>query len=67
MHPQEALVSPTCTRVHLTRVFGDFECDTFIPAIDPTIFGRVDRDRDASSELHEENGIAFQFQEFARV
>jgi len=40
LHPhsksREALASPLCTAVHLTRVdYDDADCDTFMPPLDP--------------------------------
>ncbi len=35
---REALASPLCTAVHLTRIEQQFECDTHFPALDPAAF-----------------------------
>merc|ERR1719502_1691857 len=35
---KEALELPSCTRIFLTRIAKDIECDAFFPAFDETIF-----------------------------
>ncbi|GLI68727.1 hypothetical protein VaNZ11_013217 [Volvox africanus] len=35
----EALRHPNCTAVHLTQVEKEYECDTFLPPLDPAVFG----------------------------
>lgn len=55
-----AIVREACRRVYLTRVEGTHDCDAFFPEI-PDAFELVD-----ASERHEENGIGYVFQTFAR-
>ena len=38
---QTALQSLLCQRIYLTRVLGDFECDTFLPEFDMSIFKQI--------------------------
>jgi dihydrofolate reductase/thymidylate synthase len=45
-----------CDAIHLTRVFGEFECDAFVPQIDDAAFALV-----ALQPRQSENGVAFQF------
>lgn len=52
----QAIKLPACAEVFLTRVLGEFDCDTFFPAIDPTRFKKT-----FESEVHEERGINFKF------
>ena len=35
---KEALAHPNCAAVHVTRVEREFECDTFLPTLDPAKF-----------------------------
>lgn len=35
---QEAIASPNCSAIHLTRIEEDYECDTFFPDIDSAKF-----------------------------
>lgn len=58
---QQALHHPECQRLFVTEVMGDFECDTFFPEIEPSVYTRV-----KTSETFEENGLHFQFVEYAR-
>ena len=52
----EAILHPQCRELYLTEVQGTFDCDTFFPAIDAARFKKI-----ASSEVHEQNGIKFNF------
>lgn len=56
----EALTSPACGTVHLTRVRADPECDVFLPAIDTSVFALVDE-----SAVQEEAGMTYTFQTYA--
>lgn len=52
----QAIKLPECGEIFLTRVLGEFDCDAFFPAIDPTRFKKT-----FESEVHEERGIKFKF------
>lgn len=58
---EEAIRHPDCQTIFLTEVFGDFECDTFFPKIDPKQFKKI-----SESEMHEENAIKFRFVKYQR-
>lgn len=58
---EEALRHPACTELLVTEVDGDFECDTFFPAIDPAGFLKK-----ATSDTHQDAGIEFRFTSYAR-
>ncbi|TDH72975.1 hypothetical protein CCR75_002070 [Bremia lactucae] len=58
----EALSYPKCTKVHLTRVRGTFECDAFFPLELLQQNFKVTEE----SEIKNENGIKFQFVELER-
>lgn len=53
---------PECTKIYLTEVLGEFECDTFFPEIPLDRFKRVNE-----SEVMEENGIMYRFVEYGVV
>ena len=57
--------SPNCHRVYLTDVKAEFECDTFFPPMDQSIFKLV-HDPNVSEEEQEENGIRFKYQVFEK-
>jgi dihydrofolate reductase/thymidylate synthase len=50
-----------CLRVHLTRVEGRFDCDTFLPSLG-SAFRLVEQ-----SDRHEEGGIGYVFQLWERA
>ena len=52
----EALASPSCGTLHLTRIHATPKCDVFLPEIDTTRLRLVDE-----SPVHEENGFKYQF------
>ncbi|KAL7728303.1 hypothetical protein ACLKA6_007405 [Drosophila palustris] len=56
----EAMDSPRCHRLYLTKVQGQFECDTFFPKI-PQGFKEVPLDGDTPLGVQEENGIKFEY------
>jgi Dihydrofolate reductase len=55
----EALKSETvvCDRVYLTKVFGTFDCDTKIPALDESLYGLASFEPRAKTEA----GLEYQF------
>lgn len=56
----EAICNPYCRSIFLTQILETFECDVFFPE-----FG--DRFQlKSESQIHEDNGIKFQFQTFER-
>ncbi len=60
---REALHRPECRRVHLTRVEGQFDCDTFFPAIE----AREDEwEEEASSDTVSEHGVRYRFLRYRR-
>ncbi|KAL3663915.1 hypothetical protein V7S43_010804 [Phytophthora oleae] len=58
----EALSFPGCSKVHLTRVKGQFECDAFFSLEQLEQNFTVTK----KSEVKEENGVQFQFVEWER-
>ncbi|CAN1173232.1 Diaminopimelate decarboxylase 2, chloroplastic [Linum perenne] len=59
---RESLNAAKCDAIHLTEIQTSFECDTFIPAIDCSVFQPW-----YSSPPVVENGIRFCFTTYARV
>lgn len=58
----EALNHPACHELLVTEVEGDFECDTFFPAIDPIRFKKT-----TTSDTHQDAGIEFRFARYERI
>ncbi len=52
----EAITSPGCEEIYLTKLEGKFGCDTFFPKIELKQFKKIWR-----SQIHQENNITFQF------
>lgn len=54
----EAIIHPNCEYIKLTRIFADYDCDTFFPNM-PNNFKLVE------AELHEDNsGIKYTFYKY---
>lgn len=54
---EEAINSPLCDKIYLTRVKGNFECDTFFPNI-PSFYKEI-QEENVPSGVQEENGISY--------
>lgn len=63
---KEAMESPLCDRIYLTRVLAQFECDAFFPQLSDN-FKRISNDPDVPEEIQEENGIKYQYQTYQKV
>ncbi|CRK96835.1 CLUMA_CG009982, isoform A [Clunio marinus] len=63
---KEAMESPMCHRIYITRVMSTFDCDAFFPTI-PDNFNRIKNDEDIPEEVQEENGIKYQYQIYEKV
>ncbi|KAH8353855.1 hypothetical protein KR084_008934 [Drosophila pseudotakahashii] len=57
---EEAMASPRCHRLYITKIQQTFECDTFFPAI-PDSFREVSPDSDVPLGVQEENGIKYEY------
>lgn len=55
----EAMESPRCHRLYLTKIQERFECDTFFPNI-PVSFQEVPLDEYTPHGVQEENGIKYE-------
>ncbi|XP_072174317.1 dihydrofolate reductase-like [Diadema setosum] len=58
---KDAMESPYCHRIYLTRVMKEIECDTFFPEFDLNRFKLV-TDPAVSTEVQEENGIQYKYE-----
>lgn len=56
----EAMSSPRCNRLYLTKIQEKFECDTFFPEI-PKDFHEVPLDEDIPQGVQEENGTKYEY------
>lgn len=63
---EEALKLPQCKRIYLTRIHAQFECDTFFPEIDPTIYKET-KCPDVPGEEQEEDGVRYNFTVYDRI
>jgi dihydrofolate reductase len=63
---KEAMESPICGRVYLTRVLQTFECDAFFPELSNN-FNLVPNDSDIPTEVQEENGIKYKYEIYERI
>jgi len=57
---KEAMASPRCHRLYITKIQKEFECDTFFPAI-PDSFQEVTPDSDVPLGVQEENDIKYEY------
>lgn len=62
---EEALKNDLCDRVYITRIDGEFECDSFFPELDSSKFYEV-TDEHVPSEIQEEKGINYKFHVYER-
>ncbi|KAG5830847.1 dihydrofolate reductase [Anguilla anguilla] len=63
---RKALEHPWCDLVYLTHIMADFDCDTFFPPLDRSIYALQDRFPGVQHKIQEENGIRYKFQVFKR-
>ncbi|XP_013108278.2 dihydrofolate reductase [Stomoxys calcitrans] len=57
---KEAMASPRCHRLYLTKIHAQFECDTFFPSI-PEDFREVELDPETPKGIQEENNITYEY------
>lgn len=62
---KEAMESPMCDRIYLTRILANFECDAFFPQLTDE-FKRVPNDEDIPADIQEENSIKYQYQVYEK-
>ncbi|XP_016320940.1 dihydrofolate reductase-like [Sinocyclocheilus anshuiensis] len=63
---KESLEHPWCDLIYLTDIMADFDCDVFFPKFDRNVFRKQKGFPGVPDEIHEENGIKFQFQVFKK-
>ncbi|KAI0215959.1 Viral dihydrofolate reductase [Lamellibrachia satsuma] len=61
-----ALQSLLCQRIYLTRVLGDFECDTFFPEFDMSIFKQINVP-EIDSAVQTENQMEYKFEVYEKI
>lgn len=62
---EEALRLPQCKRIYLTKIDKEFECDTFFPEVDETIY-KPTNDPEVPEEEQEEEGTKYKFHVYER-
>uniref|UniRef100_A0A673LYN5 dihydrofolate reductase n=1 Tax=Sinocyclocheilus rhinocerous TaxID=307959 RepID=A0A673LYN5_9TELE len=63
---KESLEHPWCDLIYLTDIMADFDCNVFFPKFDRNVFRKQKGFPGVPDEIHEENGIKFQFQVFKK-
>lgn len=63
---KESLEHPWCDLIYLTDIMAEFDCDVFFPEFDRNVFRKQKSFLGVPDEIHEENGIKFQFQVFKK-
>lgn len=63
---EEALRLPQCKRIYLTRIDKEFECDTFFPEVDESVY-KLTSDPAVPEEEQEEEDIKYRFNVYERV
>ncbi|XP_068157832.1 dihydrofolate reductase [Drosophila tropicalis] len=61
----ESMTSPRCHRLYLTKIYAQFDCDTFFPNI-PECFREVSPDKDTPLGIQEENGLKYEYKVFEK-
>ncbi|XP_046328939.2 dihydrofolate reductase-like [Haliotis rufescens] len=64
---KEAIEGPWSTRVYLTRVMAEFECDTFMPSLDELHFKKTECVEDVPTGVHSDNGTEFVFEVYDKI
>ncbi len=60
---QEAIRMPECSKIYMTLVHGQFDCDTFFPKLDDS----MGFEQTELSICHQEDGIEFQYATLQRT
>lgn len=63
---REALASPHCFRIYLTKILKTFKCDTFLPEVPGNTF-RLVRDPNVPEEMQEEDGLLYEYHVYERL
>lgn len=64
---EEALRLTQCKRIYLTRIDKEFECDTFFPEIDESVYRLTEDIPDVPKEEQEEDGIRYKYTVYERI
>ncbi|XP_053956883.1 dihydrofolate reductase-like [Anastrepha ludens] len=57
---REAMFSPRCHRLYITRIKQNFKCDKYFPKI-PNDFKQIEPDLETPTGIQEENGIQYEY------
>lgn len=69
---KEAIESPQCEFVFLTRIDADFECDRFFPTVDPELYDNLPADSsymklyNIPDGVQQENGLNYRYHLYRR-
>lgn len=63
---RELIDSPHCSRIYLTEIDKEFECDVFFPEFDASKF-RLIKEEGVPEELQQEGDITYHFRVYERV
>ncbi len=63
---QDAVLSDLCHRIYLTEIVNSFECDTFFPKFDRSVFQEV-TDPEVPQELQTEEEIKYHFKVYEKI
>ncbi|XP_046584417.1 dihydrofolate reductase-like [Haliotis rubra] len=64
---KEAIEGPWSTRVYLTRVLAEFECDTFMPSLEELNFKKTEGVENVPEGVHTDNGTEFVFEVYDKI
>ena len=62
---KEAIESNHCQKFYLTRIDGDFDCDTFFPAFNSDCYELVD-EPGVDSRVQLENGLRYKYEVYVK-
>ncbi|XP_036341978.1 dihydrofolate reductase-like [Rhagoletis pomonella] len=57
---KEAMFSPRCHRLYITKIYQQFKCDVYFPEI-PTAFKEIGPDPETPRGVQEENGVQYEY------
>ncbi|AZB49177.1 dihydrofolate reductase [Phascolarctid gammaherpesvirus 1] len=63
---REALSLPSLEKIYITRIFKEFQCDVFFPAIDQNIYKMIN-DPEISGDLQREGDINYRFEVYEKI
>ncbi|XP_068104118.1 dihydrofolate reductase isoform X2 [Hyperolius riggenbachi] len=64
---KEVMDMPVSQRLFVTRILKEFECDTFLPDIDPQLYKLLPEYPGISYEPQEEGGIQYKYEVYEKM